>query len=95
MNAIAAQVEVKVDNESLDAKYTEIFEKHVTVRKKLVTLEQLSEMYSMKRDALEEAFFQDPRIKLFERRRGERGKRYWIAEKVIPIMDEIVEFEWQ
>ncbi|MFJ7950377.1 hypothetical protein ACIQZG_02495 [Lysinibacillus sp. NPDC096418] len=87
-------VEVKPNNDALDAKYTEIFKKHVTLRKKLVTMEQLSEMYSMKRDALEEAFFSDPRVKLYERRRG-RGKRYWIAEKVIPIMDEIIEYEWQ
>lgn len=92
MNAIA-QVEVKVDNEALDAKYDEIFEKHIAARKKLVTVKQLAAMYSMERDALEDAFFTDPRIKIYERRRG-KGKRYWIAEKVIPIMDEIIEYEW-
>ncbi|MGE8003992.1 hypothetical protein [Lysinibacillus sp. NPDC093216] len=93
MNAIV-QVEVKTDHDALDAKYDAIFEKHVAVRKKLVTMKQLAVMYSMERDALEEAFFRDPRIKLYERRRG-KGKRYWIAEKVIPIMDEIIEYEWQ
>lgn len=92
---IIAPVQVAVDQEYIEAKFIEEFKKQITAKKKLVTIEQLSEMYSMKRDALEEAFFQDPRIKLFERRRGERGKRYWIAEKVIPIMDEIVEYEWQ
>ncbi|MEE3805419.1 hypothetical protein V2H29_00485 [Lysinibacillus fusiformis] len=93
MTAIV-QVEVKTDNEALDAKYDEIFEKHIAARKKLVTVKQLAAMYSMERDALEDAFFRDPRVKLFERRRG-KGKRYWIAEKVIPIMDEIIEYEWQ
>ena len=93
MTAIA-QVQVSVDKEYLDSKYEEEFKKQINAKKKLVTLEQLSEMYSMKRGALEEAFFCDPRIKLYERRRGERGKRYWIAEKVIPVMDEIIEYEW-
>lgn len=89
-----AQVEVKVDHDFLDAKYEELFEKHVAIRKKLITIKHLSEMYSMERDALEEAFFTDPRVKIFERRRG-KGKRYWIAEKVIPVIDEIIEYEWQ
>lgn len=88
-----ALVEVNVNNDALDAKYDELFEKHVAVRKKLVTVKQLAAMYSMERDVLEDAFFNDPRIKLYERRRG-KGKRYWIAEKVIPIMDEIIEYEW-
>lgn len=94
MNEIA-QVEVKVDNEALDAKYDQIFEKHIALRKKLVTVKQLAAMYSMERDALEDAFFTDPRVKIYERRRGKSGKRYWIAEKVIPIIDEIIEYEWQ
>lgn len=89
-----AQVQVAVDQEYIEAKFVEEFKKQINAKKKLLTIEQLSEMYSMKRDALEEAFFRDPRIKLYERRRGERGKRYWIAEKVIPIMDEIIEYEW-
>ncbi|MCT6925861.1 hypothetical protein [Metasolibacillus sp.] len=92
MEAIA-QVEVKVDKEYIDSKYEEEFKKQINIKKKLVTIEQLSELYSMKRDALEEAFFNDPRVKIYERRRG-KGKRYWIAEKVIPIMDEIIEYEW-
>lgn len=95
MSAIAPLVQVEVNQEYIDTRFVEEFKKQITVKKKLLTIEQLSEIYSMKRDALEEAFFSDPRIKLFERRRGERGKRYWIAEKVIPIMDEIIEYEWQ
>lgn len=90
-----ALVEVKPNNDALDAKYDALFEKHIAVRKKLVTAKQLAFMYSMERDALEDAFFTDPRVKIYERRRGKGGKRYWIAEKVIPIIDEIIEYEWQ
>lgn len=92
MEAIA-QVEVKVDNDVLDRKYEALFKKHLELKLKMITAKQLAIMYSMEIDTLEDAFFSDPRVKIYERRRG-KGKRYWIAEKVIPIMDEIIEYEW-
>jgi len=43
---------------------------------------------------LEENLLCDPRIKQFERQRGPRGKRVWLAEPTAKAIKEIIMNEW-
>lgn len=61
----------------------------------LCDLAELERLCSMKRDALEEMFLNDPRVKLYERRRGSRGKRYWLYKQTIEAIEYIVTHEWE
>lgn len=61
----------------------------------LCDLAELERLCSMRRDALEEMFLNDPRVKLHERRRSSRGKRYWLYKPTIEVIEYIIAHEWE
>lgn len=88
---------------TLDTDAVEIINKEIKqqitnyVQRELILcdLAELERLCSMKRDTLEELFLNDPRVKLHERRRGPRGKRYWLYKPTIEAIEYIVIHEWE
>lgn len=86
MEALAkVEVNETVIEKAVDRKIDE----YLTPALRMVTEKQLCKMYNMSPNDIAPLLF-DSRVRIHERRKGERGKRRWFYPEVQQALDEVI-----
>ncbi|MGN7479003.1 hypothetical protein ACTHOQ_14230 [Solibacillus silvestris] len=88
MGALAT-VEVQVNNEIIEKTVERKIDSYLTPTLRMVTEKHLCKMYSMSPNELAPLLF-DAKVRIHERRKGERGKRRWFYPEVQQALDEVI-----
>lgn len=88
MDALA-KVEVQVNEAIIEQTVERKIDAYLTPSLRMVTEKQLCKMYGMSPNELAPLLF-DARVRIHERRKGERGKRRWFYPEVQQALDEVI-----
>ena len=85
LGTVEVQFNATVIDQALDKKLDE----HLVPKLRMVTEKQLCKMYNMSPNDIAPLLF-DARVRVHERRKGERGKKRWFYPEVQHALDEII-----
>ncbi|MFF5994245.1 hypothetical protein AAGS61_05760 [Lysinibacillus sp. KU-BSD001] len=84
-----AKVEVQVNDNVIIQTVERKIDDHLIPSLRMVTEKQLCKMYSMSQNELAPLLF-DAKVRIYERRKGARGKRRWFYPEVQQALDEVI-----
>lgn len=88
-----AEINIEINKNEVKNYLENLLHEQAKPRLILADLEELIRLTCMGKTFLESYILNDSRVKQYERRLGEHGKRYWIYEPVEKVILEIVD-EW-
>lgn len=83
-----AEVTVNINRQAVRNFIEKELQKQINQQLLLVDINKLSELTSMSIRYLEDEFLQDPRVKIYERKKNR--KRWWLAEPTFKAIEQIV-----
>lgn len=90
-------VKITLDDEAMIIIKKEIKQQiYEYVRQDLILcdIDELTRLTCMSKSYLEDFFLHDPRVRQYQRRRGPKGKRFWIYKPTVETIEYIVTHEW-
>jgi len=88
MNTLGT-VEVQLDPQVLEKTVEKKIVEFLVPTLRMVDRPQLCKMYNMSPNEME-LLLSEPRVRIHERRKGERGKRRWFYPEVQQALDEVI-----
>lgn len=84
-----AKIQVQVNQEHIQSVVNQKISEFLLPTLRMVDSKTLQKMYDMSPNELEEILV-EPKVKIHERRKGERGKRRWFYPEVQNAIDEVI-----
>lgn len=82
------KINIEIDETAIASYVERELQKQINQQLLLVDINKLSDLTSMSIRYLEDEILQDPRVKMYERKRNR--KRWWLAQPVLKSIEEIV-----
>ena len=89
-----AQIELKVDEQEVQNQIKQLIIEQARPQLLFWDIDDMTKLTPYGKTFLEENILSDPRMKMLERRKGEKGKRVWPYEESSTVLKNIIMNEW-